>query len=144
MLYLGIELSTFSVSIAALADGFSFLGESSFRCDSRDQLESWIRSFLIDDSEPITCFFSVKDFQSHQSEALKIIPSSFVSQTWYLVNERVLLNIYHTLSDIFSVLNKCPFPKSYVLAASNRFFEKRFIKKIYSSEPPLYSSSNVW
>ena len=142
MLYLGVELSNYSVSIVVLADGFSFLGESCFGCDSRNQIESWIRSFLIDDSESIAFFFSSKEFQSHEHEVLNIIPSSFISQTWYLVNERVLLNIYHILSDIFSALNKCPFPKSYILAASNRFFERRFIKEFYSDMQP--SSIAEW
>jgi len=135
MLFLGVDISSYCIEFTALSHGFAFLGERSFSIDERQQISRWVCSLLLEDYEPVSWFFCESQF--YESDFPSRSFPHFGSHSYFLVKDRLVLNLYHVCNDLRTARGSSPlFSKSFLLAASRRLFDPKFICQ-FTEESPL-------
>ena len=127
MLYLGIDLSDFRVTITALSEGFAFLDELSFLSTDCAEVGPWLDSLLLGDDEPVSWFFCEKKFLTWNGPFFFF---EFAGDThrFFLVKDRVIENLYKMCCDYFSRHGRLmDFERSYLLAAARGFVDEVYI-----------------
>ena len=127
MLYLGIDLSDFRVTITALSEGFAFLDELSLCADDASSVGPWLDSLRLNDAEPILWFFCKKKFLAWRGP-LFFFDLAGKSHRFFLVKDRVIENLYKMCSDLFCRHRHSPYLEpSYLLAAARGFVDDAHI-----------------
>lgn len=132
MIYFGVDLNYEQFTIAALSEGFAFLGQKYFHFSEHDDFTRWVDGLKCEPHEICWWFFDEAEFNKLDDPG-SIFPineenydcSNFI----YLINHRKVLNLtlffhewfFHRRT-FFSDLEK-----AYVLASSVRIFDKEFI-----------------
>jgi hypothetical protein len=137
MLLLGVDISEYSLEVTAMSGGFAFLKEKTFRIDDKAELSRWIFSMLLEDYEPVSWFFCENNF--YKAEFASRSFPHFGSHSYFLIKDRLVLNLYHVCHDLYRARCLRPFLTiPYILAASRRFFDEKYIT-LFTEESPLPS-----
>jgi len=135
MLYLGVDLSTLYLETTALCDGFVFLGEHGCHADDTHSLFLWIQSLLLGDEEEVFWFFCEHQYHTSNFPPPRFPP--FGSHSLFLVKDRLVLSLQQACNSLFEGKRQIrAISLSYILAASSRLFDSKYIMEYFDAYEP--------
>lgn len=144
MLYLGADLSYRIFDISAVSNKYACLESCKTFChQDNDSLKSWIKSFLLSDDEDVIWFFCEKNYLS--TDYASSLSFNDVGHHYHiLVKDRVVLDLYHTISLVNEAHNsRVLLNIPLILALSKGLFEKQYLTPAGSDQLKLFDENPI-
>lgn len=131
MIYLGVDLSYRVFDISGISDTFACLERSkNFYYEDRESLKSWIKSFLLSDSEKIVWFFCENNYLTTDYVS-SLFFTDFGDHYHFLVKDRVVLDLYQTVSVVNEVHNnRLLLEIPLILALSKKLINEKYFTQV--------------